>query len=111
MFMAGLLILFFITQQRTILTEELKKRGIALTRNLAYNCEYGVITEDGLILSELIEGIKKNQDISYAVVFNKEGKVLAASAEESIFQQFPGNDELKNGEVKIQYYVFEETGP
>jgi PAS domain S-box-containing protein len=109
--MAGMLILFFITQQRTILTEELKKRGIALTRNLAYNCEYGVITEDGLILSELIEGIKKNQDISYAVVFNKEGKVLAASSEESILQQFPGKNSLKNGEVKIQYHVFEETGP
>lgn len=111
LFMAGMLILFFITQQRTILTEELKKRGIALTRNLAYNCEYGVITEDGLILSELIEGIKKNQDISYAVVFNKEGKVLAASSEESIFQQFPGNDGLRSNEEQIQYHVFEETGP
>ena len=67
---AGMLILFFLTQQRKILKEELKKRGIALTRNLAYNCEYGVITEDELILGELIEGIKKNQDISYVVVFN-----------------------------------------
>jgi len=111
LFMAGMLILFFITQQRTILTEELKKRGIALTRNLAYNCEYGVITEDEVILGQLIEGIKKHQDISYAVVFNKEGKVLAASSEESIFQQFPGNDGLRSNEEQIQYHVFEETGP
>jgi sensor histidine kinase regulating citrate/malate metabolism len=109
--MAGLLILFFLTQQRKILTEELKKRGIALARNLAYNCEYGVITEDEVILGEFIKGIKKNQDISYAVVFNKEGKVLAASSEESISQQFPGKDGLKNGEEQIQYHVFEETGP
>jgi len=109
--MAGMLSLFFLSQQRTILTEELKKRGIALTRNLAYNCEYGVITEDEVILGQLIEGIKKHEDISYAVVFNEEGKVLAASSEESIFQQFPGKDCLKNGEGKVQHHVFEKTGP
>jgi len=109
--MAGILILFFLSQQRKILTEELKKRGIALTRNLAYNCEYGVITEDEVILGQLIEGIKKHEDISYTAVFNKEGKVLAASHEESTFQRFPGKDRLKNNEVVIQYHVFEETGP
>ena len=108
---AVMLSLFFLSQQRTILTDGLKKRGIALTRNLAYNSEYGVITEDEVILSQLIEGTIKHEDISYAVVFNKEGKVLAASSEDGIFRQFPGEGSLKNDDVNIQSQVLEGIGP
>ena len=71
--------IFFYSQQKRILTEELKARGISLARNLAYNCKYGLITEDKIILNQLTYGVIKESDIIYSEIYNENEKIIASS--------------------------------
>lgn len=66
----------YLSQSKKILVEELKKRGISLTRSLAVSSSFGVITDDRTILQELIDALANESDVVYAVVSDREGKVL-----------------------------------
>jgi signal transduction histidine kinase/DNA-binding response OmpR family regulator/methyl-accepting chemotaxis protein len=68
---------YFLRQTKDVLTAELQKRAMSLTMNLAYNSKYGVLTEDTVILQELIEGILKEDDVLYVSITDVQGKVLA----------------------------------
>ena len=41
---------------RQLLREQMVKRGRYIAQNLAYNAEYGVLTEDKTLLNQLLEG-------------------------------------------------------
>ncbi|MDA0781204.1 MAG: ATP-binding protein [Rickettsiales bacterium] len=71
----------WITQE---LKEEIQKRGEASTSNFAYDSYYGLLTEDSVILNELIAGRMRQPDVDYVVITNHKGKVLAASDEELV---------------------------
>jgi len=68
---------FFIRHETASLISEYDKRVEAITRNFAYNCEYGILVGDRDSLRRLIDGVKKEEDIIYAGVKDKSGKVLA----------------------------------
>jgi signal transduction histidine kinase len=60
------------------------KKGSALIKVLAANCEYGVSIENEAILDELIGTTAQAEDITYIVVQNLEHNVLAAEAKEGV---------------------------
>lgn len=76
---ATLLIWFSIYQQRQQLYSSLKKRGLSLAKNLAYNSEYGILIANEDMLSKLIEGVKKEDDVAYCIIQDSEGKVLSST--------------------------------
>lgn len=67
----------FITQQRELIRKELKDRGVELGDGLAYNSEYGVLTENKELLSTLAKGVLKNRDVVYCIIQNHTGEILA----------------------------------
>jgi|GEM_PF-1573548 len=57
----------------------LLERGRSLARNLAGNSEYGVLIGNHEILSQLVNGTIKEEDVLYAVILNEEGEGLAGA--------------------------------
>src|SRR5262245_36286051 len=68
---------YLLRQTREVLTEELQKRAISLAQNLAHTSKYGVLTEDEVILRELIEGTLQEDSVIFVLIADAEGKVLA----------------------------------
>ena len=57
----------------------LMERGRSLARNLAYNSEYGVLIVNRDVLTQLVEGVIREEDVLYAVVQNEAGELLAGA--------------------------------
>jgi len=55
------------------------ERGRSLARNLAYNSEYGVLIANQAIITQLVDGVIKEEDVLYAVVQNEDGESLAGA--------------------------------
>jgi signal transduction histidine kinase/ActR/RegA family two-component response regulator len=68
---------YFLNQTRAIIAEELEKRALSLTVSLANNSRYGVLTEDTIILQELVEGMLQEEGVLFVVIADRQGKVLA----------------------------------
>ena len=77
MFVSTTLGIFFVKRTKNGLINELEKRGISEAVNLAYEAQYGTITEDKIILDNLITGRIRKPDISYIIITAKTGAVLA----------------------------------
>jgi signal transduction histidine kinase/DNA-binding response OmpR family regulator/HAMP domain-containing protein len=73
---------YFLRQTEGVLTNELQKRALSLTTNLAYNSEWGILTEDEVVLRRSIEGVLKEDDVLFVLITDAEGKVLAQSFKE-----------------------------
>jgi len=78
-FLTVILSLFFINHEKSVIREELKERGLSLANNLAYNCEYGVLTDNAAELSRLLKGVMVQSDVSYCIIRQATGKVLVSS--------------------------------
>ena len=75
---AGPFLWFFISQQRTLLTDELVERGKILSENLARNSEYGILTEDKVLLRQLIRSVEPHKDLIYVEIMDVAGKILTS---------------------------------
>jgi signal transduction histidine kinase len=71
-----LLSIFLIGQFTDSTIEGLQRRGSSLTRNLAYNSEFGVMLENGAELEGLVAGLLSDHDVLFAEVYTKEGTLL-----------------------------------
>lgn len=67
----------FYARTKTIIFNDLQKRGKIICQNLSYSAKYGVLTEDTVVLKELVEGIMRSEDVAYAIIQNDQGKTLA----------------------------------
>jgi sensor histidine kinase regulating citrate/malate metabolism len=68
---------FFIHHETQAITKELNERAAAVTRNLASNCEYGMLVRDNDELNRMLKGVTKEKDIAYAQIEDKKGKIVA----------------------------------
>jgi F0F1-type ATP synthase assembly protein I len=68
---------FFVRHETNAITKELNERASAITRSLAYNCEYGMLVRDNDELNRLLIGAAKEKDIAFAQIEDKEGNVIA----------------------------------
>jgi signal transduction histidine kinase/DNA-binding response OmpR family regulator/HAMP domain-containing protein len=73
---------YFLSQTQGVLTAELQKRALSLTKNLAHNSKYGVLTEDTEILRELMDGILQEDSVFFVLITDAKGKVLAQAFKE-----------------------------
>ncbi|MBI1870458.1 MAG: response regulator [Chlamydiae bacterium] len=67
---------FFLHSKEKDYVNFLKSRGIALSRTLAFNSEYGVLTSNTDVLAKLAQGILQESDVSYCVIHDSQGKIL-----------------------------------
>ncbi|MHB9154798.1 MAG: ATP-binding protein [Endomicrobiales bacterium] len=70
---------FFIRYQVVQVRQTLEDRCNTLARNLAYNSEYGVLTANKGFLHTLTEGVTKEDDVVYALLYDKNGELLAST--------------------------------
>ncbi|MFI5303237.1 MAG: methyl-accepting chemotaxis protein [Nitrospiria bacterium] len=80
----ALLGFFFVAREKTSLKDDMQQRGISLSKGLAYNSSYGVTVGDSDVLMGFLSGVLKEADVSYVVVMDKDGKVLAHSQKDFI---------------------------
>jgi signal transduction histidine kinase/CheY-like chemotaxis protein len=85
---------YFLRQAQGILTDELQRRALSLTKNLAHASQYGVLTRDEGILRPLIDGILQEDSVLLALITDAQGTVLAQGAKEraDAASQQPGTD-------------------
>jgi PAS domain S-box-containing protein len=77
-FTSGTLSYFLIRHQIDQIEHELEDRGIAITRALARESEYGVLIESKGALQENLSSVLKEEDVIYALVYDERGRVMAA---------------------------------
>src|SRR5262245_20193205 len=73
---------YFLRQAQDILTDELQRRALSLTKNLAHASQYGVLTRDEGILQPLIEGLLREDSVLLALITDTQGTVLAQGSKE-----------------------------
>lgn len=76
-FASAILSGFLFNHLRTEVKLELLKRGETTVRHIANSCEYGVLTENSMELSTVLEALTLQDDIVYAVVQDSAGNILA----------------------------------
>ena len=74
-----LLTSFFISRQKSLLTEELYKRTHSLAQNLAYNSRNSVISDDKTVIQSLVSGVKEEPDIENVFLTDSKGTILAST--------------------------------
>jgi signal transduction histidine kinase/CheY-like chemotaxis protein len=68
--------IFLIRSKQEDYLNFLKLRGISLSRTLAFNSEYGILTKNTEVLTKLAQGIIKESDVSYCIIHDADGKIL-----------------------------------
>jgi HAMP domain-containing protein len=68
---------YFLRRSEAVIQEEVQKRTLALTQSVAHNSRYGILTEDSVILEQLLEGVLKEDSVIFAMIADSEGKLLA----------------------------------
>ena len=66
-----------VREHRRLVTGEFEKRGRALASNLGFASELGALSEDTQLLQAAMRGTLRNPDVSYVLIHNREGRVLA----------------------------------
>ena len=66
-----------VREHRQLVTREFEKRGQALASNLGFASELGAFSEDTHLLEAAMRGTLRNPDVSYVLIRNRDGRVLA----------------------------------
>jgi signal transduction histidine kinase/HAMP domain-containing protein len=77
---AVLLLLFIVRHEQRYAYGELLNHGLSVAAMMAQNCEYGVYTEDRATLNQIVASLRKDSDIAYVAVRNREGRLLVQNA-------------------------------
>ncbi len=59
--------------------DQLKKRGLSIAHSITTNSLFAISSEDSAFLELIIKGLSHESDIAYAIILNKNGKVIAHS--------------------------------
>ncbi|HEU4438830.1 MAG TPA: adenylate/guanylate cyclase domain-containing protein [Methylomirabilota bacterium] len=71
--------LFLLRQQQQSLTAEMTKRGLTMAENFAASAKTPLLTGDDLTLGVLVTDAMKDPDVTYVIVADHDGRVLAHS--------------------------------
>ena len=75
----GTVSLVVLDQSARALADEAGKRAVVLAQQLARNAREPLLLEDDLMLSQLLESISKEAEVTAVRVLDKDGRVVAAS--------------------------------
>jgi signal transduction histidine kinase/CheY-like chemotaxis protein len=70
---------FLVRRQVHEISGHLKEKGAVLGRNVASASEYGVLTGNNTIIDNIIDGLIKEKDVVYCIIYNIDGKPLAST--------------------------------
>lgn len=99
---------YLISRHLDAAKQGLVNKGSALIKILAANCEYGTYIENEVILDELIGATAQANDITYIVVQNLNGDVLANKAKEGV--QIPKSLSLPAAVDSLHIRILTDTG-
>lgn len=85
----SLLSMLLFNRTKRAIEDELKRRGLSLAKNLAYNSIYGVSIEDTEALDRLVKGIMEEADVIYVIITDMQGKALVHSNPQEIGKVLP----------------------
>jgi signal transduction histidine kinase len=71
--------LFFLKSKEIDYLGFLQERGIALSRTLAFNAEFGILTKNAENLDKLIQGVMMETDVTYCIVHDANGSLMSES--------------------------------
>ncbi len=74
---SGFLILISYSAGRDMLTKESTSRFNSIAENLAFNAEYGVLTQNAQTLDKILDGVMEEKDVNSAEVADKTGRILS----------------------------------
>jgi len=111
-----LLSIFLIRKQSDLIGNELNKEGEYLVKNIASSSEYGVLVEDTLLLSKLVQGVLEDEDIAYIIIQSKKNKALVNS-DKGVLAKLPleqkeilSNRAFQDEGVFKQSFILKNTG-
>ena len=90
----GVLTLYFISIQRSMLHNELRNRAISLAKNFSHDCGYPVLLEDMPVIRQMAMGIMKEEDVAFVQVRGMNGRVLFEEVREPTLHNWPGWEEI-----------------
>jgi signal transduction histidine kinase len=85
---------FFISRQRSSLTDEVRKRALSLASNMSFNSQYAVLSRDMRTIQTLLAGVKKESDIVEAFITDIKGNILVHNDTTKIGSQIAFTSEL-----------------
>jgi signal transduction histidine kinase len=85
---------FLTKQQERTIREELLARALALTENLAYNCQLPLAAENRTSLGRLAQGLLKQDEVSYVEFQSTTGEYLAREGNNSTGD--PGVEDVRD---------------
>jgi len=103
---------FLLDRAEKSLTSEITKRGFTIARDLALSARNSLVTRDDLALSLLVRDTLRDEDVSYAVIADEDGKVVADKDLNLVGKQIERPKELKplGQEMLVQTYADAEGG-
>ncbi|MDI6781553.1 MAG: ATP-binding protein [bacterium] len=106
--LAVILSSFFVHNQKLIIENELRNQGLSLSKNLAYNSEYGLLFKNKEMLDRLSRDMIKNNDIAYAAICDLNGKIISYSANSTLWIDFPRA--IKTSHASVNQYSYKGKG-
>lgn len=103
----SILSFFILKEQEKNLTNEVKERGLTITKNLANNIADFLLTEDELAIARILSDTMNNKGIKYAFVVDEKDKIKAHNNLELLGTQYKKpviEMELETSPYKI--YIF-----
>jgi methyl-accepting chemotaxis protein len=68
---------FFLSRVKSAMEDELKSRGTAMAKDLAFQSTFGVAVGDSDSLMNLVKAVREKLDVDYVIILDAQGKVLA----------------------------------
>lgn len=110
---AGTLTWFILRQERDALVQEVTRRGMALTQYLATHSIDPFLTNDKLTLATLVTDVMQNEDMAYALITDRDGRVVAADQSGLVgqaYQRPPGAYPLDRPGARIHTWHHPRAG-
>lgn len=110
---SGTLTWFILRQERDALVQEVTRRGLGLTQYLATHSVDPILTNDQLTLATLVADVMKNEDMVYALISDREGRIAASDKPEDRGQPYvrpPGAYPLDRPEARILTWHHPQAG-
>ena len=108
------LVLILNTKIKEPLIEALKKKGEALTINLAANSEEAILTGDEMLMSIHIDKLLQDKSVIYAMLIGKNGEIIVHSDQSikkgKILSDLISENIKNSNKLLVQYFKKEKEG-
>jgi serine phosphatase RsbU (regulator of sigma subunit) len=104
---------FTLNQERGALTQEVTRRGLALAQYVAAHGQDPFLTNDKLTLATLVGDVMKNADMVYALIIDRNGRVVASDKSDLIGAAYvrpPGDYPLDRPSGRAFTWVHPQAG-